>query len=359
MEGNKDEAARCIEMAKFALASGDKQHTLKFIRIARRLDPSLSLDDLLADCKKIDGFSAKNRKKEVVEQLHEEPSCSKPAEASNGGRNYREDHVKQIREIKMTKDYYAILGVEKNSSIEQIRKAYRKLSLKVHPDKNKAPGAEEAFKSVCRAFKCLSDEQSRRNYDRTGPPEEYVFDPLNNIRRGRRKTNSRTDFFNEDFDSDEIFKSFGTQGDPFGAHRAHRPRGRGRDSREHNAQRGGGEEGRGGISFIALFQILPILLIFLFACFPFPEPQYSLQKTSFYLIHKVTEKHGVDYYVKLEDFEQRFPLGSSSRDTLEHNVFKDYSGVLRRYCHIELRRRQWVKTSPTPHCVKLRNLKVS
>ncbi|KAF2289165.1 hypothetical protein GH714_029199 [Hevea brasiliensis] len=78
-----------------------------------------------------------------------------------------------IRQIKRNKDYYAILGVEKTCSVEEIRKAYKKLSLKVHPDKNKAPGSEEAFKKVSKAFKCLSDDTSRRQYDQTGLVDQF------------------------------------------------------------------------------------------------------------------------------------------------------------------------------------------
>ena len=91
----------------------------------------------------------------------------------NGGRNYTQEHVKLIREIKGKNDYYAILGLDKTCSVEEIRRAYRKLSLKVHHDKNKAPGSEEAFKKVSKAFKCLSDDGARRQYDQIGLEEEY------------------------------------------------------------------------------------------------------------------------------------------------------------------------------------------
>ena len=63
------------------------------------------------------------------------------------------------------KDYYEILGVSKDASETEIKKAYRMKSLKVHPDKNKAPEAQEAFKRLSQAYVTLSDEDKKRRYD--------------------------------------------------------------------------------------------------------------------------------------------------------------------------------------------------
>lgn len=69
----------------------------------------------------------------------------------------------------MSEDYYEILGVSKTSSAEEIKKAYRKMALKYHPDRNQGDKeAEENFKKVNEAYQVLSDEQKRANYDRYG-----------------------------------------------------------------------------------------------------------------------------------------------------------------------------------------------
>uniref|UniRef100_A0A182P465 J domain-containing protein n=1 Tax=Anopheles epiroticus TaxID=199890 RepID=A0A182P465_9DIPT len=68
----------------------------------------------------------------------------------------------------MGKDFYKILGVSKNASDDEIKKAYRKLALKYHPDKNKAPQAEERFKEVAEAYEVLSDKKKRDVYDQYG-----------------------------------------------------------------------------------------------------------------------------------------------------------------------------------------------
>lgn len=67
-----------------------------------------------------------------------------------------------------TKDYYSILGVNQNSSKEEIKAAYRKLAFNYHPDRNKSTEASEKFKEIQEAYEVLSDEQKKYNYDNIG-----------------------------------------------------------------------------------------------------------------------------------------------------------------------------------------------
>lgn len=68
----------------------------------------------------------------------------------------------------MGKDFYAILGISKNATDDDVKKAYRKLALKYHPDKNKTPQAEERFKEIAEAYEVLSDKKKRDIFDQYG-----------------------------------------------------------------------------------------------------------------------------------------------------------------------------------------------
>lgn len=104
----------------------------------------------------------------------------------------------------MGKDYYKILDVDKNASADEIKKAYRKMALKYHPDKNKDKEAEEKFKEAAEAYEVLSDNDKRSQYDRFGSD-------------GFKMGGGGNPFSGFGYSMDDIFSNFGDIfGDAFG-----------------------------------------------------------------------------------------------------------------------------------------------
>ena len=83
------------------------------------------------------------------------------------------------------KDYYQLLGVDKTASADDIKKAFRKLAMQYHPDRNTEPGAEDKFKEINEAYAVLSDDEKRKQYDMFGAED-----------------------FGQRYSSDEIFSNF-------------------------------------------------------------------------------------------------------------------------------------------------------
>ncbi len=95
-----------------------------------------------------------------------------------------------------SKDYYKILGVNKSAGTEEIKKAYRKLAMKYHPDKNKDnKAAEERFKEISEAYAALSDSEKRKQYDMFGA-------------EGFQQRYSQEDIF-RGFDFSDVLREFG------------------------------------------------------------------------------------------------------------------------------------------------------
>lgn len=135
------------------------------------------------------------------------------------------------------RDFYEVLGVAKNATADEIKRAYRKLALEYHPDRNKSKDATEKFKEVTKAYEVLSDLQKRQAYDQFG---QAAFDPSvrsgpfgQGFGGGQAKTGRYGPFTytyytggqgpNVDFDFEgfsdpfEIFEQFFGGGSPFDA----------------------------------------------------------------------------------------------------------------------------------------------
>ncbi len=115
------------------------------------------------------------------------------------------------------RDYYEILGISKNASKDEIKRAYKKLALKYHPDRNPSKDAEEKFKEISEAYAVLSDDTKRQQYNifgHAGFDQRYTQE---DIFRGADFSNIFEDIFGESFD---IFDMFFGRG--FGRHRRQR-----------------------------------------------------------------------------------------------------------------------------------------
>jgi curved DNA-binding protein len=108
------------------------------------------------------------------------------------------------------KDYYAILGVGRKASSDEIKKAYRKLAQKWHPDVNKEKGAEERFKEVAEAYQTLKDTEKRAAYDQLGTgfqPGQDFRPPPDWERQFRAQGQAPEGFSFEDLDLSDLFES--------------------------------------------------------------------------------------------------------------------------------------------------------
>jgi len=121
----------------------------------------------------------------------------------------------------MAKDYYSILGINKSATADEIKKAFRKLAVKFHPDKN--PGnkdAEEKFKEINHAYEVLSDPGKRKKYDRYGENWDRI-DETQQSQGGRQYQRTSpgggqsfyyegnpSEFFGEGSDYSDLFENF-------------------------------------------------------------------------------------------------------------------------------------------------------
>ncbi|KAG2262674.1 hypothetical protein Bca52824_069753 [Brassica carinata] len=331
MDGNKDDALKCLKIGKDAIGK------------ARRLDPSLPIDDLLSDLNKQSsddsagsaGSAAANDSPKPSSLRQRGSSSSTAAGSSSSSSSsvsFTEEQRAIVREIKSKKDYYEILGLGKTCS--------------VHPDKNKAPGSEEAFKSVSKAFQCLSNEDARRKYDVSGSDE-----PSYQTRRSARRhhNNGFNGFYDDEFDADEIFRSFFGGGGMAPAATQFRSFNFG-GGNNRAANQGSDTT---GFNPRVLLQLLPVVFILLLNFLPSPQPIYSLS-ASYQYEHKFTTHRGVNYFVRSAKFEQEYPINSVERQRVEAQVDRDYLSVLGQNCRYELQRQQWGYVRETPHCDMMR-----
>ncbi|KAL4296932.1 hypothetical protein GQ457_12G023720 [Hibiscus cannabinus] len=315
MDGNKDDALKCLKIGKEALDTGNRARAPKFLTKACRLNPTLAVDDHLSSTAERESDertvpessgSSPSRPSDQpsIRQRNQSTRSAASSPLTGAAGSYTEEQIKIVKQIKGKKDHYEILGLEKTCSSEDVRKAYRKLLLKVHPDKNKAPGAEEAFKSVSEAFQCLSNEESRKKYDLGSEEPTY-----------ERKASA---YSGTEFDMDEILRYFFFGGMPPAS----------ATTRNFGHRTGARRGNHGSIG---------------------SKPGFSLPRLYPYE-YKYTAQKGVNFHVRSTKFEQDYPVNSPEPQRIEENVESDYYSVLAQDCRFELQQQQRWFIGETPHC---------
>jgi len=298
-------------MGAQALRTGQLARAIKLLNKSLQLYPLPGVEALLAQAKKQqeqaennatnnddnNNNTTNNNRSRAAPPLRKDPftSSSKPGGGGTDaatGRSYTKDQVDIVQQILHGKEggrgaHYRILGITQNATEAEIKKAYRKLSLKIHPDKNSAPHADEAFKAVGLAYATLSDPQKRTIYDRYGEedPDNHGGGGAANMARhfGRGRGGA------QEVSPEEIFNMFfggGMAGGRGGMHRGPGgfhvyTNGFGFGGPQGGAFRGGARRGGApgqqqqqqaqpeAAGFGQLLQLLPLLLIMLLFLFQF------------------------------------------------------------------------------------------
>ncbi|XP_029376085.1 dnaJ homolog subfamily C member 18 [Echeneis naucrates] len=340
---DKDEADRLIEKAKLCLRSGRKDRALQLLYEAQNIYPSTRARVL------IDAIT-KNGRSAAPEESHVPPPTGwrdediRDSEKSNVSgdekKTYTEDQRQGVLRIKNCKDFYEILGVPKNASDEDLKKAYRKLALKFHPDKNFAPGATDAFKAIGNAYAVLSNADKRQQYDQYGDQSPNTTQPSSHSRHGHYRSFHRD--FEADISPEELFNIFFGGRFPTGNVHVYTNQGASY-SQFYQPRRRRAYERREEVvednqsqhnTFTALLQLLPVLVLILISVFTqmmATTPPYSLfyKPAMGLVVSRETQHMGVPYYVD-KSFEKEYR--GAALEELEKSIESDYIEHLQSSC---------------------------
>uniref|UniRef100_A0A2I3SE06 DnaJ heat shock protein family (Hsp40) member B12 n=1 Tax=Pan troglodytes TaxID=9598 RepID=A0A2I3SE06_PANTR len=319
MESNKDEAERCISIALKAIQSNQPDRALRFLEKAQRLYPTPRVRALIESLNQKPQTAGDQPPPTDTTHATHRKAGGTDAPSANGEaggestKGYTAEQVAAVKRVKQCKDYYEILGVSRGASDEDLKKAYRKLALKFHPDKNHAPGATEAFKAIGTAYAVLSNPEKRKQYDQFGDDKSQAA----------RHGHGHGDFhrgFEADISPEDLFNMFFGGGFP--------------------SSNDVGSSLQGGLGvFVQLMPILILILVSALSQLMVSSPPYSLSpRPSVGHIHRrVTDHLGVVYYVG-DTFSEEYT--GSSLKTVERNVEDDYIANLRNNCWKEKQQKE-------------------
>eukprot|EP00357_Protocruzia_adherens_P003804 CAMPEP_0115022264 /NCGR_PEP_ID=MMETSP0216-20121206/31430_1 /TAXON_ID=223996 /ORGANISM="Protocruzia adherens, Strain Boccale" /LENGTH=295 /DNA_ID=CAMNT_0002394881 /DNA_START=55 /DNA_END=942 /DNA_ORIENTATION=+ len=234
---------------------------------------------------------------------------------------YTPEQEAMCKTILGKKDFYDILGVSRQAAEDEIKKNYRKLALKLHPDKNQAPSSTEAFKTVSKAFACLSDAEKRKYYDTYGEEHTTPGRP-----QGRHA--GAAYYYEDEFDPDELFRMF-FGGNVF-AHQG------GIYRRQYRRQQPNRQQAQHG-NLSSLLQLLPIFLLLLMSFInnwanPDLSTYYSFNETRTHQVQKVSKNFSVSYYIDQPGVDS-FRSPKDVLRQIDNEVEEAYVHNLKRECY--------------------------
>ncbi|XP_052865130.1 dnaJ homolog subfamily B member 14 [Anopheles cruzii] len=359
---NKEAAEDCVERAVKYLAEGKIEKAEKLLSKSISLHSTKRAEELLSKIKcgaYAENATSGNTSDDGVRQRSAAKGDAPKTEKSNETVEYTPDQLEAVKRIKKCKDYYEVLGVTKDATDSDIKKAYKKLALQLHPDKNHAPGAVESFKAIGNAVAILTDAEKRKSYDLYGSEEHH--------QPTTRRTRYQYDYaysrgFETEFTAEELFNMF-FGGEIPTQHVYTRQR------RFHRAEQQQYREPQSG--FAAFINLLPIILLIalsMMSSFFISDPIYSLTPSQKFSVPRKTNQLKIPYYVK-ENFHSEYQ-GSVGR--LEASVEEDYLNSLKHSCYRERNYKDTMLTKArnfgdrdlyqkaqninTPSCEKLQNL---
>ncbi|GFE54318.1 hypothetical protein protein, putative [Babesia ovis] len=333
MFANQDEAAKCISIAKAALDKDDLTKAIKFLEKAQSMFPTDEAKRLLATCKLKSQSANRGSTSSSSTSRSATRDASTSSSAADGARNTAKAAAlnRECQQLLGYKSYYDVLGVSRSASVDDIKRAYKKLALKYHPDKNPAKRAGEAFNKISDAFQCLSDPERRRQYDlygnettssrptpsaqsshQQGPfmTPESLFETF----FGMSMHNQGGHYHRNDYYYHHPGPSRSSQGHTSSSRSSHTSSG-------HSASQSPPQQ---NISFAYLLPLLLMLSFMLLSGFFQREtPVYQFSRTSRHNRMLSTRLNGVVYYVDDSTFEQHYPDNSSARIQIEYEI--DYS----------------------------------
>lgn len=323
MDSNKASADECIDRAKRAIDEGDKDKAIRMLEKSIRLYQSELAVSLLMKAKAMNAQAPSSGAG---------PRQRRSAPTEPAQKNFTKEQEAQVNQVLSNrKDYYKVLGIARTADDSEIKKAYRKLALKMHPDKNQAPRSDEAFKVVSAAYKTLSEGNSRAAFDQHGADGPAMS------RGGGGGHYYEDDHINPD----EIFNMF--FGGGFPSQRMRRTQFRHYSTHQHHQRRhqnhhGEHEQtGNAGV-WIQFMPLLVLIGLSLVSNLMTPDPAFSLHKSvnrGYVIKAEVPEQAIPMYYFVKSDFGSSYPRNSQARKDIERQVKHDFTENLRMNCYQE------------------------